>query len=162
MSDQQEIKALYKYMVAPFATYGSYIPGLGIPVAATARAHANGDVDTFTIAGGYVLVTYIYGIVTVAAAGACTITVGANPTVGTGTTVAWAVAADVDTLDVTDPICLNYVAGTLTTVLTGVSGNYRFIAQTGTIFVRGSAVQGTSQWNLFYIPVTAGATVVTV
>ena len=140
-----------------------FIPGLGFKVTATARAHANGDVDTFTVsAGGLAIVHLIYGIVTVAAGAACNINVGSNPTVATGTTVVWSVAADVDTLDVGDPISLNYVAGTLTTVLTGVSGNYRFFAPAGTIFVRGSAVQGTSQWTLFYVPVIPGTTIVTV
>lgn len=141
----------------------AYRSGLGYMVTATARAHANGDTDTFTVsAGGLAIVTLIYGVVTVAAGAACTITAGSNPTVATGTSVVWSVAADVDTLDVGDSICMNYVAGTLTTILTGVSGNYKLFAPAGTIFVRGSAVQGTSQWTLFYIPVIAGTTIVTV
>jgi hypothetical protein len=141
----------------------AYVSGLGYRVTATARAHANGDVNTFTVsAGGLAIVNLIYGVVTVAAGAACLVTAGSDPTLGTMTTVAWSVAADVDTLDVGDPICLNYVAGTLTTVLTGVSGNYRFFAPAGTIFVRGSAVQGTSQWTLFYMPVIAGTTIVTI
>ena len=141
----------------------AYKQGLGYDVTATARAHAIADVDTFTVsAGGLVLVTLIYGIITVAPALACTITVGANPTLGGATTVAWAVAADVNGLAVGDYISLNYVAGTLTTALVGVSGNYRILASAGTIFVRGSAVQGSSQWTLHYIPITAGSTVVTV
>lgn len=138
----------------------AYKNGLGYMVTATERAHANGDVDTFTVVGGIVLVTHMYGVITVAAGGACNISVGCNP--GTGTTVAWCVGADVDTAIVGDLITMNYVAGTLTTVITGVSGNYRFAAQTGTIFVRGDAVQGTSRWTLFYIPITTGAYVVTV
>lgn len=139
-----------------------WVNGLGYKVTATARAHANGDTDTFTIAGGRVLINLLYGVVTVAAGAACNITAGNNPTLATATTMAWAVATDVDTLDVGDPICFDYVAGTLTTVLNGVSGKYQFVGLTGTIFVRGSAVQGSSQWTLFYIPIDAGATIVTV
>lgn len=141
----------------------AYRSGLGYSVTATLRNHANGDVDTFTVsAGGLAIVTLIYGVVTTAAGAACTITAGSNPTLGTMTSVVWSVAADVDALDVGDPICFNYVAGTLTTVLTGVSGDYKLFAPAGTIFVRGSAVQGASQWTLFYIPVIAGTTIVTV
>lgn len=141
----------------------AYKAGLGYQVTATARAHANGDVDTFTVsAGGLAIVTLIYGVVTVAAGAACLVTVGSNPTLGTMTTMAWAVATDVDPLDVGDPICINYIAGTLTTSLVGVSGSYKLFAPAGTIFVRGSAVQGSSQWTLFYIPVIAGTTIVTV
>jgi len=139
----------------------AYKAGLGYYVAGVAKAHANGDVDTFTVVGD-VLVTLIYGKVTVAAGAACTITVGANPTLGTGTTVAYAVATDVDPLDVGDFITLNYVAGTLTTSLVAVSGRYQLHAMAGTIFVRGSAVQGTSQWFLYYLPLTAGANIVAI
>lgn len=160
MSTDQEIKALYSLWGGPLAAYTGYVPGLGIRVAATARAHAAGDVNTFTVAGGYVLINLLYGIVTIEGAGATTITVGCNPTIGT--TVVYAVAVDIDALVVGDPICFNYVAGTLTTVLDGVSGKYQLMAQTGTIFVRGGAALGTSQWNLYYLPITAGATIVTV
>lgn len=145
----------------------AYKQGLGYYVAGVAKAHANGDVNTFLVsAGGLAVVNLIYGVVTVAAGGACTITAGIAPTAGT--TVVWSVATDVDTMLVGDIITFNYVAGTLTTVvsavagLTGVSANFRVMVQAGNIFVRGSAVQGTSQWFLYYIPLVAGTLITAV
>ena len=140
-----------------------WIPGLGFLVAATARAHANGDVDTFTVsAGGLVLVTKIWGVITVAPGGAVTVNVGNNPTLGTATTVVWWTGADVNGSGVGDVIGVDMVAGTPTTVITGRIAPMNFVALAGTIFVRGTAVQGTSQWSLCYIPLVAGSTVVTV
>ena len=137
--------------------------GLGIPVTATARAHANADVDTFTVADGSVLVTLIYGVITVAPGGAVNISAGNNPTIATGTTVAWWTAADVNGADIGDIIGVDLPAGTPTTCITQrVQSAVKFVALAGTIFVRGTAVQGTSQWTLYYIPITAGASVVTV
>jgi len=136
--------------------------GLGYFVTATGRAHAAADTDTFTVAGGLVCINLIYGIITAEGAGATTITVGNNP--GTGTTIVYAVAADIDAAVVGDFITLAYLAGQLTTIVGagGQSADYHLIAQTGTIFVRGGAALGTSQWYLFYVPITVGATIVTV
>lgn len=134
---------------------------LGTFVAATARAHAVADTDTFTVVGTC-LVTKIWGVVTVAPGGAVTINPGNNPTLGTATTVAWWTGADVNGSGVGDIIGVDMVAGTPTTCITGRIAPMNFIALEGTIFVRGTAVQGSSQWNLFYVPLSAGAYIVTV
>ena len=137
---------------------------LGYKVTATARAHANADVDTFTVAGGLVSITLMYGIITVAPALAVNIIPGNNPTLGGATSVIYGVAADMNGAAIGDYIVMEYTAGQLTThVAAGLqNASYNLMAMTGTIFIRGDAVQGTSQWTLFYVPIDAGASVVTV
>jgi len=140
----------------------AFIGGLGYYVTATARAHAVADTDTFTVTGTC-LVTSIYGVITVAPGGAVTINAGNNPTLGTATTVVWWTGADVNGAGVGDIIGVDMVAGTPTTCITArLATGMKFIALAGTIFVRGTAVQGTSQWSLTYMPLTSGANIVTV
>ena len=142
----------------------AYKAGLGYYVAGVAKAHAIGDVNTFTVSvGGLVLVTKIWGLVTVAAGGAVNINVGHDPTLGTATTTVWCVTAACGAAGVGDLITLGSVAGTLTTVLNAESAlDAQFICAAGSIFVRGSAAQGTSQWFLYYMPLTAGSTIVAI
>ena len=131
---------------------------LGQRVDSAAFAHANGDTDIFNVVGGRVLITLMYGVVTVAG-GACTITAGNNPTLGTATSTDYSVAGDVNTCDVGDQIVFNYTAGQLTTT-TGPGSALAccyLIALTGTIYITGSAVEGTSEWTVFYVPVDDGA-----
>jgi hypothetical protein len=135
----------------------AYKSGLGYYTASSALVYANGDVDCFTITG-LISVNLIYSIVTVAAGAANLAGWGANPT--TGTTNLFCVVADIDTALVGDTLSINSVAGTLTTVLTGVSAPYHFIVPAGTIFIRGSAVQGTATTHMFWTPITTGSTVV--
>ena len=130
---------------------------LGYYTVSSALAYANGDVDCFTVTG-LICVKLIFGILTAAAGAANLANWGSNP--GTGTTVVFCVAADIDTAVIGDQISINSVAGTLTTVLTGVSAFYNFIVPTGTIFMRGTAIQGTAINHLYWIPLTAGSTVV--
>ena len=137
---------------------------LGRKVSGNAFAHANGNVDMFNVTGGRVLITMMYGAITVAPGGAVNITAGNNPTLATGTTTAFAVAADVNGTDIGDNICFEYTAGQLTTHIgvAGINASYYIIAQTGTIFCTGDAVQGSSQWTVFYIPLEDGAKIVAI
>ena len=140
----------------------AYRTGLGYYVAGVAKAHANGDVDTFTVTG-LVLVNLIYGVCTVAPGGAVNLNVGNNPTGGAPpATIAFCAAGAVTGATAGDPITIDLVGGALTVALTGASAAYRLLAQGGTIFVRGTAVQGTSQWFCYYIPLTVGSTVVAI
>lgn len=136
---------------------------LGMYVESADQAHANGDVDYFNVNTGVVLITIIYGIVTTAPGGAVSLNVGNNPTLGTATTVTWWTAADINGMGIGDIIGQRLVAGVATTTLNTFGGavvrGAQYIALPGTIFVRGTAVQGNSTWYLYYIPLAHGANV---
>ncbi len=134
-----------------------YKAGLGIQTTGGTHALANGDVGFFTVTGR-IMVTNIFGIITIAAAGA---SVAGFYAAGTGLTrVGWCVGADIDAALVGDAITINSVAGTLTTVLTGVSARYNIVASAGVIGMFSGAAQGTLTCYLSWIPITNGSTVV--
>ncbi len=139
-----------------------YRPGLGTYVLGGVTNHANGDVDMFNVAGGDVLITVIYGKVTTAVAVANTINIGNNPTLATATTVTWWTGVDCTGLAIGDIIGQRLVGGVATTTavnFASVAPAMQYIALTGTIFIRATAIGSASQWTLYYLPLTPGATV---
>lgn len=130
--------------------------GLGYFTTGGTHQLANGDVGFFTIAGT-VIVNLIYAVMTIVG--------GANTAgfymAGTGITrVGWCVGADVNAAIVGDVIAIGEPAGTYTTVLTGASAKYQFIAPPGVLGMFGSAADSTFTAYCFWIPVTVGASVV--
>jgi len=135
----------------------AYKSGLGYFTTGGTHQVANGDVGFFTVTG-LIMVTSIYGVVTIVAAGA---SVAGFYAAGTGLTrSAWCVGADIDTALVGDLVTINSVAGTLTTVFTGVSAQYNILAAAGVVGMFSSAAQGTLTCYMTWIPMTDGSTVV--
>lgn len=121
--------------------------------------------QVFTVAGGEVLITAMWGKCTTAMTGANTINVQADPT--TGDTVVIATATDLGT---TDTAAGTVIAaqfdqdGTTNTpsLVKGCGEPLRFVATTGEIesVATEATANGAIQWYCTYVPLTVGATVV--
>lgn len=121
--------------------------------------------QVFTVAGGEVLVTAMWGVCTTTMAGANTVNVQTDPT--TGDTVVIATATDLGT---TDTAAGTVIAasfdqdGTTNTpgLVKGAGEPLRFVATTGEIesVVTGAGADGAIQWYATYVPLTDGATLV--
>lgn len=117
----------------------------------------------FTVAGGEVLITNLWGKVTTALAGANTINLQTDPT--TGDTVVIATATDLGTTDTAAGTLIGATATTLVPATNLVKGGLPLgplLVPTGEIEsdVTGAGADGVIQWFCTWVPLTAGATVV--
>lgn len=117
----------------------------------------------FTVAGGEVLITALWGKVTTALAGANTINLQTDPTVGD--TVVIATATDLGTTDSAAGTIIGATANTLVPATSLVKGGLPLgplVVTTGEIEsdVTGAGADGVIQWFCTWVPLTAGATVV--
>lgn len=117
----------------------------------------------FTVAGGEVLITALWGVCTTAMAGANTVNLQTDPT--TGDTVVIASAADLGTTDTaagtTIGVSANAVAPA-TLLLKGGLAIRDLPVTTGEIesVVTGAGADGAIQWYATYVPLTTGASLV--
>lgn len=118
----------------------------------------------FTVTGGEVLITALWGKVTTTLAGANTVNVQTDPT--TGDTVVIATATDLGTTDTAagTVICALFDQdGTTNTpsLVKGAGSPLTFVATTGEIEsdVTGAGADGVITWFCTYVPLTAGASV---
>lgn len=131
---------------------------------ATATLPAGTLGHLFTISGGRIVVKYLIGeVTTVIQAQACTVKVTGTPT--TGTAVDWsAVSASISGLEVGGKFSLPAAAATA--LVTGNAGGViakgaDWIASVGTIDITTSATNtGSVKWDLIYVPMDIGASVV--
>jgi hypothetical protein len=121
--------------------------------------------QVFTVAGGQVLITAMWGVTTTTMAGVNTINVQTDPT--TGDTVVIATATDLgttDTLAGTVIGCQYDQDGTTNTpsLVKGCGEPLRFVATIGEVesVVTEATADGAIQWYCCYVPLTTGATVV--
>lgn len=123
--------------------------------------------NIFTVTGGRVLVNLLFGEVTTAIQNqACTLSIGALPTVGTGGATSLATAVSI----IAAPIGVHFganpggaliVADLATEAGISLAGGFPAIVDTGSITITPSATNtGSVQWDLFYAPVDNGAAVV--
>jgi hypothetical protein len=123
---------------------------------------ADGTYQLFTVAGGEVLITGLWGKVTTSITGASTWAVVVDPTTGDSTTIV--TATDLGTTDSVAGTVLGFRDqgdGTIDFVKGGqaLSG---FVVTTGEIelLVATATANGIVDWYCTWIPLTAGATVV--
>jgi len=140
---------------------------LGIPVVKASATLPQGTTqDLFVVAGGNVLVTLMYGEVTVIlGATANDLAIWSNPT-ATGTTYIIASAIEGNALQANSFLVVEG-DGTalLTTGLAGagpiISGTGKWICPTGVIQLKAvGSTTGETKWKLFYFPLDDGASVV--
>jgi hypothetical protein len=117
----------------------------------------------FTVAGGEVLITALWGVCTTAMAGANTVNLQTDPT--TGDTVVIATATDLGTTDTAAGTTIGANATTLIPVTTLVKGGLAIKdlpVTTGEIesVITGAGADGAIQWYCTYVPLTTGASVV--
>ena len=136
---------------------------LGVHVAkASATVPQTTTQDLFTITGGRVLVTLLFGeVTTVIGSVTENIKVNANPTIGT----TYIIASNVD-CNALEPGGLLVVEGDGTALIkTGlagagpiISGTAKWICPVGTIEMEtGASTTGATKWDLFYVPIDDGA-----
>lgn len=115
----------------------------------------------FTVAGGQVLITALWGLVTTTLAGANTVNLQLDPT--TGDTDVWVAATDLGTTDTAAGDTIGVVDNN--TATPDFSPNRQplmnYIATTGEIEsdVTGAGADGVIEWYCTWVPLTAGATV---
>jgi len=141
--------------------------GLGIHVSKAAASLPQGTVQNiFTVAGGNVLITLLYGMVgTILGATANNLSVNSNPT-ATGTTYIIASAIEGNALEANSFLVVEGDGTAL--MITGkagggplISGTGRWICPTGAItFECVGSTTGTTSWECFYVPLDDGASVV--
>lgn len=117
----------------------------------------------FTVAGGEVLITALWGKCTTAMAGANTVNLQTDPT--TGDTVVIATATDLGTTDTAAGTTIGVTANTLIPATNLVKGGVAIrdlVVTTGEIesVVTGAGADGVVEWYCTWVPLTAGATVV--
>lgn len=117
--------------------------------------------QVFTVTGGEVLITAMWGVCTTEMAGANTVNVQTDPT--TGDTVVIATATDLGT---TNTAAGTTIAGQATsaatpTLVKGSGEPLRFLATTGEVesVITGAAADGAIQWYCTWVPLTDGANV---
>ena len=122
--------------------------------------------DIFLVSGGNVLVTLLYGMVTtILGATANNLSVNSNPT-ATGTTYIIASAVEGNALEANSFLVVEGDGTAL--IITGkagagpiISGTGGWICPTGTItFECVASTTGATRWEIFYLPLDAGAQVV--
>jgi hypothetical protein len=142
--------------------------GLGFRASKAAAALPQGTTqDIFVVSGGNVLVTLLYGMVgTVLGAVANNLSVNSNPTAA-GTTYIIASAIEGNALEANSFLVVEGDGTAL--MITGkagagpvISGIGRWICPVGTItFECVGSTTGTTSWEIFYVPLSEGAQVVT-
>ena len=137
------------------ASLGEYVTGK-LQTIAGAATH-----QVFTVTGGEVLITAMWGVTATAMAGANTVNVQTDPT--TGDTVVIASATDLGT---TDTAAGTVIAGQAATaavpaLVKGSGTPLCFVATTGEVesVITGAGADGAIQWYCTYVALTDGATV---
>lgn len=132
------------------------------PVASPSGAFAADTRTIFTVAGGEVLVTALWGVVTTAITVANTVALHANPTVGTTGVIA--TATDIGTTDTAAGSVLGFRPQTdsapdLALDAAALSG---IVVSTGDIeqVTTGTTPDGAVTWYCTWVPLTTGATLV--
>jgi hypothetical protein len=140
--------------------------GLGIQVNRAISAHLAASTPYFTISGGEVLMTGIIGTITTAPGGACNATLVFNPTTGTTSNLCGLLAlaactsGDIVTISglasaamlASHVPCAPMFSATQKGVILGI-GDIELLLSTNV---------GQSKWVMWYIPLTAGASVTAV
>lgn len=133
---------------------------------ATADVFTGSAVPLFTVAGGRVLVTQFIGqVTTVIASGSNNFKIQSNPTTGTTTDM----CANLD-IDADEVGTMYTLAGAPATALVrGESGNVNGMVSSGIVVAPGTIdalsagnVSGSAKFDLWYIPLDAGASVTAV
>jgi hypothetical protein len=137
---------------------GRYVQGQTSDV----TADADGTYQLFTVAGGEVLITALWGKVTTSITGAGSFAVVIDPTTGDSTTIV--TATDLGTSDAVAGTILGFRDqgdGTIDFVENGQSLS-GFVVTTGEIelLVATGTSNGIVDWYCTYVPLTAGASVV--
>lgn len=137
--------------------------GLGTRVEKSTGTLAASTVALFTVAGGEVLVTSIYGIVTTAITVANSYKLQHNPT--TGTTNDLVAATDIGTTDTPAGDVLTFDGVRASSIVRGgggaVLGNANgIVLQTGQVESVSGGTDGAITWVVTYVPLTTGATLV--
>jgi hypothetical protein len=144
---------------------GNAIRDMGLGVGVN-KAYTPLVVETktlFTIAGGQVLITSLYGLVTTDITVANTVKLQANPT--TGTVSDLCAATDIGTTDTLAGALLSFQGLTGDSLLRGIGAiqtiKAPIVIATGTIEqVTASGADGGITWYLTYVPLSDGASVV--
>lgn len=139
----------------------AYKQGLGYFVSHAAIANTGAPINMFNVVGGVVCVTAIYSIITVASgANACGWEY--DPTTGTASQPLCA-TGDINVGLVGDIVSITETAGVRTLTTGGAVAmitSMRYILPAGVLTFVNAAADGTLSHHLFYIPITAGAVVV--
>lgn len=137
---------------------------LGLNVASKATGTLTAaTVALFTIAGGEVLITAMYGKVTASITAANSYKLQLNPT--TGDTQDLCAATDIGTTDTTAGTLLTFGLATTTAPRKLMSIGYGEVLRnvpvtTGQIEHVSAGTDGAITWNVHWVPLTAGATLV--
>lgn len=136
--------------------------GLGRRASKSTGTLAATTISLFTVAGGQVLITSIYGVVGTAITVANSYKLQANPT--TGTTSDLVAATDIGTTDTPAGHILGFT-GVKTDSIVGGAGsapvNQRgIVVNTGTVESVSAGTDGEITWVVTWIPLTDGATLV--
>lgn len=144
--------------------------GYGSTKLAQTPPNSGSSATLWTVAGGAVLVTALFGRVSTVLSGSTgTIALGTAPTTGTANTAGIATATVVGGLEVGTYVSAGIASsGKAGALVAGAHagdalflGQQAFTAYTGTITVTTAVatMTGAIDWYLYYVPVTNGATV---
>lgn len=140
------------------------------PVSSASGAFAADTRTIFTVAGGEVLVTALWGVVTTAITVANTVALQANPT--TGTTAVFVEATDIGTNDTAAGTVIGFSGSIDDPATSGAAFEHSvalggkalrdLVVTTGDIeqVTTGTNPDGAITWYATWIPLTAGATLV--
>jgi hypothetical protein len=143
--------------------------GMG-PVESASGAFAADTRTIFTVAGGQVLVTGLYGVVTTAITVANTVALQTNPT--TGDTKVFVEATDIGTTDTAVGTVVGFIKSTDDPATTGATFEEKIelgghllqglVVTTGDIemVITGTNPDGAITWYATWVPLTDGATLV--
>ncbi|MFI9200165.1 hypothetical protein [Streptomyces sp. NPDC053048] len=139
----------------------------GAPVASPSGAFAADTRTIFTVAGGEVMITALWGVVTTAITVANTVKLQANPT--TGDTADIVTATDIGTTDTAAGTVLGFLMDPDDTAATapdivkgGGTALQGLVVTTGDIeqVTTGTTPDGAVTWYCTWVPLTDGATLV--
>jgi len=136
---------------------------LGRPASkATGAISGNPTTPLFTIAGGEVMITSVYGLVTTALTNATgTYALQQNPTAGDTTTLVTATALGATDVSVGSTLGLTHGTTVAPAFLGGGQVRLDTVVTTGQIeFVGALSADGAITFNVTWIPLTDGATLV--
>jgi hypothetical protein len=132
---------------------------------ATSALPATAALNIFTVATGRVLLVALIGeVTTIIQAQATTVKVTSTPTAGTAIDMS-STGADINALEVGGRITLANPPAAATALVKTLAGytnlkNVQVVVPPGNIsYTTGATSTGSIKWDLFYIPLDAGATV---
>ena len=137
--------------------------GLGRRASKSTGTLAATTVPLFTVAGGQVLVTSIYGIVTVAVTVANSYKLQHNPTAATATTNDLVAATDIGTTDTPVGDVLSFDGARASSIVRGGGAQSLrggVVLQPGQIESVSAGTDGNITWVVTWIPLDDGATLV--